>query len=95
MQIQIRAVTNAKKERIVKEGEIYPHTKRETAKGANEEISRSGVRVYKIYVSAPPEGGRANARIIELLAKQFKIKKNQIEIIKGLKSKEKIIVINL
>lgn len=57
-------------------------------------ITKKG-KEYKIYVSTPPENGRANARVAELLAEHFKIKKSQVKITKGFKSKEKIIVINL
>jgi len=31
MQIKVRAIVNAKKERIVKDGEIFPRDKQETA----------------------------------------------------------------
>lgn len=70
MQIKVRVVTNAKKERIISEGDVY-----------------------KIYVSAPPEKGKANKKIIELVADYFKVKKSSVSIISGLRSKEKTIKI--
>jgi len=45
----------------------------------------------KIYVSAPAEDGRANKAVIKLLSEHFKIPKSKIKIIKGKKSREKII----
>ena len=45
----------------------------------------------KIRVSAPPEGGRANAAIIKLLASTLDIKRSQITITTGLTSPEKTI----
>ncbi|MEK7180968.1 MAG: DUF167 domain-containing protein [Patescibacteria group bacterium] len=93
MQIKIKVITNAKKERIIKDGEIFPRAKRETAP-LFEKKSHSGEGIYKVYVSVPPIEGRANQRIIELLADFFKVKKSQITIISGLKFKEKIIRID-
>jgi len=45
---------------------------------------------YEIKVCVPPEKGKANERIIELLSKHLKIPKSRIMIIKGQASKEKI-----
>lgn len=94
MQIKIKVITNAKKERIIKDGEIFPRDKQETA-SLFEKKSHSDEGVYKVYVSVPPTESRANQRVIELLADFFKVKKSQITIISGLKSKEKTIEIDL
>ncbi len=48
----------------------------------------------RVYVNQPPEDGRANDAVIKLLAKHFDISKSQIKIIKGEKSREKIIQIS-
>lgn len=48
----------------------------------------------KVYVSAAPEKGKANQRVIELVSCHLKIKKNRIKVIKGLKCREKILEIN-
>jgi uncharacterized protein (TIGR00251 family) len=45
----------------------------------------------KIKVQAPPEDGRANKAVIQLLAKHFNVPKNRIKIIAGEKSQQKII----
>ena len=41
-------------------------------------------RMLKIKVAAPPEKGKANACIVEYLAKVLGLKKNDIEILSGL-----------
>jgi len=43
----------------------------------------------QVYVSAPPLDGRANLAVIEALAAHFNIKKSQIQLIRGHKSKMK------
>jgi len=45
---------------------------------------------YEVKVCVPPEKGKANKRIIELLSKHLKIPKSKITIIRGDTSKEKI-----
>ncbi|MFA5133325.1 MAG: DUF167 domain-containing protein [Patescibacteria group bacterium] len=47
----------------------------------------------RIYVNAPPEDGRANNAVVNLLSEHFKIPKTLIKIFKGEKSRKKIIEI--
>ncbi|AEE14436.1 UPF0235 protein yggU [Thermodesulfobium narugense DSM 14796] len=49
----------------------------------------------KIYckVSAPPEDGKANRRVIELISEFFDCKRKDVEIFSGEKSKNKILLI--
>ena len=47
----------------------------------------------KVYLTAPAVEGKANEALIEFLAEHFKIKKNTISIIRGVKSREKVIEI--
>lgn len=49
--------------------------------------------LYKIYVTAAPEQGKANKKMFELLAEYFKVSKSQIRIIKGETSRNKIVEI--
>jgi hypothetical protein len=42
-----------------------------------------------VYVNAPPLEGKANKAIEEALAAHFKVKKTQVELISGQKSKNK------
>ncbi len=51
--------------------------------------------VLKVKVRAPPEGGRANEELIEVLAKHFNVPKRNVRIISGFKSRCKLVeVIN-
>jgi len=47
----------------------------------------------RAYVIAPPTEGKANKALVELLAGHFKVKKSSVRIIKGEKSREKVIEI--
>lgn len=47
----------------------------------------------KVYLTAPPLDGRANDALIEVLARHFAVRRSAISIIKGLKSRDKIISI--
>ncbi len=48
---------------------------------------------YEISITAKPVKGKANKEIIELLAEFFKVRKSQIKIVRGVKSRKKIIEI--
>lgn len=48
----------------------------------------------KVKVKSPPINNKANHEVIELLADYYKVPKDQIQIIKGLKSKQKVIRID-
>lgn len=56
--------------------------------------SKYGHRILKISVTALPEQGKANARVIELLSEQWKLKKSQIKVNKGKTSRDKSIHIS-
>ena len=47
--------------------------------------------MVRLRVTAPPENGKANAAVIELLATALEINKSRLTIIKGLKSRDKSI----
>jgi len=49
----------------------------------------------KVYLTAPAVEGKANEALIEFLAEHFKIKKNKISIVRGEKSREKIVEIDM
>jgi len=46
---------------------------------------------FKAYLSAPPAEGKANKVLLEALAGHLKVKKSQLRIIRGRKSRDKII----
>jgi len=47
----------------------------------------------KVYVRAPPVKGKANEAVIEVLAEFFGVKKSDIRIISGERSREKVVEI--
>jgi uncharacterized protein (TIGR00251 family) len=50
---------------------------------------------YRVYVQSPPMDGKANAALIKLLSKEFGVPKSNIEIIRGLTSREKVLAVSL
>jgi len=63
-----------------------------TNAGKNE-IKKEGDK-YKVYITAPAVDGKANKKLIEFLAGHFKVRKSEIFIKTGKKSRHKIIQIN-
>lgn len=49
---------------------------------------------FKVFVSAPAVDGKANQAVIASLADWFGVKKRAVQIIRGLKSRDKIIEID-
>ena len=54
-----------------------------------------GEGTLKVYVNAPPVDGKANKVVAEVLAEHFKVRKNCVKILRGEKSKEKVIEIDI
>ncbi|OPX17555.1 hypothetical protein BXT86_05850 [candidate division WOR-3 bacterium 4484_100] len=48
---------------------------------------------YKVKLTSPPVRGQANRELISLLARYFKVKKSSIELVRGLHSKEKLVIV--
>lgn len=61
--------------------------------GAKKNLVKEEGGSLKIYVTAPADEGRANKAVIQVLSEYLGVKKNRIEIIKGLKSRNKTISI--
>jgi len=59
-----------------------------------DDIDLFGARILRVRISQPPEDGKANKALIELLADYFKVKKNSLRIIAGEKSTHKVVEIN-
>ena len=66
---------------------VIPNAKRQVLKQEGD--------MTKVYLTAPAVDGQANKALIEFLAKHFKVRKSQIEITKGLKSRTKTIKIGI
>jgi hypothetical protein len=46
---------------------------------------------FKVYLTAPAVEGKANQALIEFLAGHFNVKKSRISIVRGGKSREKVV----
>ena len=65
------------------------------AKAKREEVKKISEHTYRIKVTAPPEKGKANKRVIELLSEELGIKRQHIKIVSGETSNRKIIEIDI
>jgi len=61
--------------------------------GAKKNLMKQEPGQIKVYLTAPPVDGKANAALIKFLAEHFDVRLSQIEIIKGLQSRNKVIKI--
>lgn len=57
-------------------------------------IEKDLMEVLHIYVHEPPLEGRANKAIVEALAEYFHVKKSNVLLLSGAKSKQKVFEIN-
>jgi len=46
---------------------------------------------FKAHLTAPPVNGKANKALVKLLAEYFNLKKSQVTIVSGKKSKDKLV----
>jgi len=56
-----------------------------------EETDLFGKTIYKIRTTAKPKDGEANEAVIEIIAKHFKIAKRDVDIVKGLSRRVKVV----
>ncbi|NQV04219.1 MAG: DUF167 domain-containing protein [Candidatus Omnitrophica bacterium] len=59
-----------------------------------EEVLKIRENEYRIKVSCPPEKGKANQRIIELVSERLGVRKNRVRIVSGETNNRKIIEID-
>jgi len=64
---------------------------RVTPRARRNEIAGVVGDVLKVNLKAPPVEGKANAALVELLARWLGVKRSQIEIIAGAASRNKIV----
>lgn len=57
-------------------------------KAGRNSVEVDGDRVT-VRVTAPPEGGKANAAVVALLAKRLKVAKGRVQIVGGHKGRDK------
>lgn len=67
-------------------------TVKPNARAAKVELLADGS--YRVTVNASPHEGKANAAVIEALAKFFKVPKSFVRIAMGEKGKKKVIIID-
>jgi uncharacterized protein len=66
---------------------------RVTARASRNRIEQNGNNL-KVYLTKPAAEGQANAQLIDLVSAHFKIKKYQVKIKSGEKSRNKLVEIN-
>ena len=72
---------------IVKlEVKVFPRSSRD------ELVEKDGI--LKAYVKAAPDKGKANKALVELIAREYKVKKSRVRVITGEKSRNKVIEVN-
>ena len=59
--------------------------------GAKKNLFKEEASGVKVYLTAPPVDGKANEALIDFLAEHYAVRASRIEIIKGLKSRNKVI----
>ena len=64
---------------------------RVTANARKVAVSRLGESEFEVKVDAIASEGKANKRLIEILSQHFGVSKSGVRILKGQKSREKII----
>ena len=52
-------------------------------------IEPDGRMLLKVSVTAPPEGGKANAAVVKLLAKEWRVGKSRISVVSGATGRRK------
>jgi uncharacterized protein (TIGR00251 family) len=58
-----------------------------------QEIFELGENSYKIHVKSAPAKGEANQEVLRLIAKFFSVPVSSVKIIRGFKSRDKLITI--
>ena len=64
-----------------------------TPRSSKNEVKEFSEGVLKIRLTSPPTNGKANEHLVKFLAEIFDIKKSDIKIVSGFKSREKLIEI--
>jgi uncharacterized protein len=64
---------------------------RVTPRAGKNEVLKVSEGEYKVKVTAPPEKGKANEKVIDLLADHFRVPKGLINIVGGKSTRVKII----
>ncbi|MFH1098477.1 MAG: DUF167 domain-containing protein [Candidatus Uhrbacteria bacterium] len=60
----------------------------------NSEVKKNDSHSFSVRVDAPPAEGRANARLVELLAAYFRVPKSMVCIVSGRRSRRKVVSVD-
>ncbi|MBI2084228.1 MAG: DUF167 domain-containing protein [Candidatus Aenigmarchaeota archaeon] len=55
------------------------------------EVKKLGENAYSVRLDKPAVDGKANSRLIEVLSDYFNVSKSSVNIVKGFRSREKIV----
>ena len=58
-----------------------------------QELKKIGEREYNVRVLAPPVEGKANKEVIAVFASHFNLPPSRVKIVKGQKSRQKIVIL--
>jgi uncharacterized protein (TIGR00251 family) len=58
-----------------------------------QEVQKIGEREYTVSVLSPPSEGKANKEVIAVLASHFHLPPSRVKILKGKKSRQKIVIL--
>jgi uncharacterized protein (TIGR00251 family) len=64
---------------------------RVTPRAARNEIVKRRAGVLQVRVTAPPEGGKANAAVCRLVARALKVPPSRVEVARGAGSRDKLL----
>ncbi|MGH6897284.1 MAG: DUF167 family protein [Geminicoccaceae bacterium] len=70
---------------------VTPGAGRDGVRGV--EVDGAGRPHLAVRVSAPPEAGKANAALIRLLAKRWRIARSDLEVVSGASARRKVLQI--
>jgi uncharacterized protein (TIGR00251 family) len=62
---------------------------------ASRNIIKEKEGILQVYLTRPAHQGLANAELVETLAGYWKVKKYQVRIIQGLKSRDKLVSVDV
>ena len=71
--------------------QVQPGASRTAVEGPRE--LADGTAVLKVRVGAPPEGGKANAQLVKLLAKSWRVPKSSIQVLTGQAERRKTLFV--
>jgi len=81
------------KKQLKEKSEVYLRIKVHPGASKSEIKGVMADETVKISISAPPEKGKANAELINFLAKEFGVNKSGVKILSGASDKVKLVKI--